>query len=394
MSETRAKGPLPIYIAKGARVYVSGLLSLAIPFYLDTLGYSLLFQGIALSAILGGGAVSNLALTYFDRRISRRRTLQLFSLLMMASGIVFAYSTSPLPLLAACLIGNISTTGTEAGPFQSVEAGVLPDLVPTKGAVRAFGKYNLIGYTAAAAGALTAVALGLSGGDPGAYKLLFIGFALVGVLLFVLYGMLGEMGGRGSARPGLGSLSPKARRDVFVLSGLFSVDAFGGTFVSQYLLSTWFRIAYGLPLESLGVIFAVAQVVSAGSTYAAAIVAERLGNLRTMVYTHILSNLFLVSIALSGSLPFSLGFFFLRQSFSQMDVPTRQALMSEMFVSEERVVAYAITNTVRTGGAFSGGPVAAGLLALGLVSGLIYTAGITKTAYDIAIYSVYGKKYR
>ncbi len=389
-----AAGPFPVYVAKGARVYVSGLLSIIIPFYLSVLHYDLFFQGLALVAILAGGAVSNLSLTYFENTLGRGGLLQLFSLLMLAAGAILAIASSPVPILVACFIGNISTTGTEAGPFQSIEAGILPDLVGEAGVVRAFGRYNLIGYAAAAVGTLTSSVPDAYGSDPQAFRWLFAGFGLVGLLLFVIYRGLGTVGTATNSKPGLNNLGPEARKEVVRLSGLFSLDAFGGVFVSQYLLSTWFRLTFGLPLTSLAPIFFTASVIAAVSTYGAALIAERIGNLRTMVYTHLVSSAFLLMIALGGSLAVSLAFLFLRQSFSQMDVPTRQALMAEMFQKTERVSAYAFTNTVRSAGQVFGGPVAASLLGAGFASGLLFAGGSTKIVYDLLVFSTYRKRFR
>ena len=369
-------------------------MSIVIPFYLRTLGYSLFFQGVALVAILAGGAFSNVAVVYLDSALGRRRLLQAFSGLMLASGATLALSTNAAVILAACFLGNISSTGTEAGPFQSIEAGVLPDLAPGRAAVNAFGRYNLIGYSAAALGQLTSAGPGMLGNAPAAFQAVFIGFALVGVLLLAIYtGVNGLERGR-STHPGLEHLGVQARKDVVRLSGLFSLDAFGGVFVSTYLLSIWFSVTFGLALTALGPLFFVASVLAAASTYGAALIARRIGNLRTMVYTHLTSAVFLFLMAVAGSLGLALLFLLLRQSFSQMDVPTRQALMSEMFTREERVQAYAVTNTMRTGGSLAGGPVSATILGLGLVSGLLFAGFGTKVVYDLLTFASFRKRYR
>jgi len=383
-----------MYFAKGFRVFVSGLLSIVLPFYLKVLGYGPILQGLALVAILAGNALSNIAVTHLDASVGRRRLLQYFSLLMVLAGAVLAVSTSPLAILLACFIGNISTTGTEAGPFQSIEAGTLPDLAPGGETVKAFGRYNLIGYAAAALGQLSSAGPGAFGNSQASFQAIFVGFSLVGAILFVVYSRLQGLDAGQDSRPGLASLSGQAKRDVTVLSALFSVDAFGGVFVTTYLLSIWFNSTYGLQLEALGTIFFVASVAAAASTYGAALIAIRIGNLRTMVYTHLLSSSLLVLMGLAGSLPLALVFLFLRQSFSQMDVPTRQALMTEMFQREERVQAYAVTNTLRSGGSFFGGPVAAGILGLGAVSAIPFVGGGTKIAYDLLTFASYRKKYR
>ncbi len=389
-------GALQIYVAKGARVFVFGMLSILIPLYLNALGYSSFFFGLTLVVILAGNVFSNLVLTYFEWKIGKRRLLLAFSLLMVGSGLLLAFAANPALILVACFIGNISTTGTEAGPFQSVEAGILPELARSVDPVNAFGKYNMVGYAASAAGALAVGVQGILPGGLTVYRALFVVYGLVGVLLLVLYATLGGLAsGKAEAmRPGLGSLSSTARRDVISLSGLFSIDAFGGSFVSQTVLSYWFLASYGVQSTGLSAIFFTTNVIVAFSVYAAALVAKRFGNLRTMVYTHLASNAFLVGIPLAGSLAGSLAFLILRQSVSQMDVPTRQALMAEMFGRDERVAAYAVTNTARSVAAFAGGPVNAALLALNLLSGLIFAGGFSKIAYDVSIYGVYRKRFR
>jgi MFS family permease len=387
-------GSLPIYLTKGARVYVSGLLSITLPFYLKLIGYGPLFQGLVLVAIIAGNAVSNVAVTYLDWAVGRRRLLQAFSLLMVVAGATLALETSAVPILAACFLGNISSTGTEAGPFQSIEAGTLPELSPNQASVRVFGRYNLIGYSAAAIGQLTSAGPGILGNTLASFQAIFIGFAVVGALLLVIYSQVHGLEAAFAARPGLVNLSSQGRKDVVRLSGLFSLDAFGGVFVTTYLLSIWFNSTYGLQLEGLGPIFFAATLIAAASTYGAALIAVRLGNLRTMVYTHLVSGAFLVLMGLAGSLLPALAFLFLRQSLSQMDVPTRQALMTEMFQREERVQAYTVTNTFRSTGSLFAGPVAAEILGLGLVSTVPFAGGVTKMAYDLITFLSYRKRYR
>ncbi len=387
-------GILRVYTAKGARVFVSGLLSILIPVYLHSLGYPASFVFLALVAISAGNAVSNVAVTYFQRSFGTKRFLLLFGSLTAASGLLLAWSQAPALILLACLIGNVSTTGTEAGPFQSIEAGVLPELTRAKEPVKAFGTYNLIGYAASAAGAYSAGAPSAVPGGLEVYRAIFLGYALVGVLLVFLYSSLRGIESERVRTAGLGNMGKESRKEVARLSGLFSVDAFGGSFVATYVLSYWFLIVYGLDSAGLAEIFTVTNVIVAISAYAAVPIARRLGNLRTMVYTHLVSNVFLLGIPLAGSLVGSLTFLFLRQSLSQMDVPTRQALMTEMFPKDERVPAYAVTNTARTVATFAGSPVITVMFTAGLLSGPILSGGISKIAYDIAVYLTYRRRFR
>jgi MFS family permease len=232
-------------------------------------------------------------------------------------------------------------------------------------------------------------------GGLGVYHGLFFGFAVVGLLLFFLYSSIRSTAfSLPSARSGLGSLGERARKDLTRISFLFSVDAFGGSFVSVYVLTSWFLLTYGVSSVGLGTIFSVTSVITAASVYVAASIGLRLGNLRTMVYTHLISNLLLIGMPLAGALAPALLLLFLRQGLSQMDVPTRQALMAEMFQSDERVTAFALSNTARSVASFAGGPVNTGLLALGALSGVLFVGGFSKIGYDLAIFYSYRKRYR
>jgi predicted MFS family arabinose efflux permease len=320
--------------------------------------------------------------------------LLVFSALTAVSGAALALFDSPVPILLACIVGNISTTGTEAGPFQSVEAGVLPDLVPEGKAGRAFGVYNFVGYTASALGALTLYVPGSESNNVGVFRLLFLGFSGVGVILFAIYAKLpGVRSEPPTPSEDLRGPGPDAKTDVTNLSALFSIDAFGGSFVSQYLLSYWLNLAFGIPNSTLGIIFFFTTFVSAASIYPASVLGERFGNLKTMVYTHVASNVFLLLVAISSTAFVAVFFLFIRQAFSQMDVPTRQALMVEMFRRDDRVPAYAVTNTVRSVGAFFGGPVTTALLGAGLAVGLLYFGGVSKLLYDGLVYRQYRNRF-
>jgi len=358
------------------------------------LGYSALYVGVALTTILAGNAFFNILLTWYGDYLGRKRSLLVFSLLVIVSGVLVS-STIFLPLiLLGLFLGNISTTGTEAGPFQSIETGVLPILEPEERRNRAFGVYNFIGYGASSIGAFAASAPDYFQDSLLASRLLYLVYGLVGVLLLVIYRRIGNIESQetGPKKIGLGNVRPEARRDITKLSFFYSIDAFGGSLVSQFVLSYWFNQVYKVSLSSLGEIFLAVNVVTAFSTLAAPVLAERLGNLRTMVSTHLLSNVFLIMVPLAGSFLAAIAFLFLRQSVSQMDVPTRQAFMAQLFTDQERVPANAITNTSRSLSGTLGGPLTAIMFAVGATSLPILTGGFSKILYDVLVFHSYRKK--
>ena len=382
-----------IFISKASRASVSSLLSILTPIYLTRLGYSALYVGVALTTILAGNAFFNIILTWYGDYLGRRRSLLVFSLLVVVSGVLLS-STIFLPLiLLGLFLGNISTTATEAGPFQSIETGILPILVSKGKENRAFGVYNFIGYGASSIGAFAASAPDYFQDSLLGSRLLYFVYGLVGILLLVVYRKLENIESQetGPRKISPGNVRPEARRDITKLSFFYSVDAFGGSLVSQFVLSYWFSQVYKVSLSSLGVIFLVVNVVTAFSTLAAPVLAERLGNLRTMVY-HLLSNVFLIMVPLAGSFLAALVFLFLRQSISQMDVPTRQAFMAQLFTDQERVPANAITNTSRSLSGTLGGPITAILFSVGAASLPILTGGFSKILYDLLIFHSYKNK--
>ncbi len=382
-----------IFAAKASRVFASGLLSVMTPIYLDLLGYSSLYVGAFVMVIVAGNVFSNLVLSRYERRFGRRPFILLFSALMTAAGLLLFLTTSTALLLLAFFIGNISTTGTEAGPFQSIETGVLPSLVAPARINRTFGAYNVLGYGAASIGALAASIPAYLQNSLTVFSLLYLVYAVIGLLLFVLYlGLRGIEAPRDGPGKRDGQLSAKARKDVTRISALYSVDAFGGSFVTQSLLTYWFFLAYHVTLGDLGIVFFVVNVITAISIFAASLIAERFGNLRTMVVTHLLSSVFLTAIPFAGSLTVALLLLFLRQSVSQMDVPTRQAFMAELFEYRDLVRANATTNTFRSAAGLFGGPISGVLYAAGFASFPIVTAGVSKILYDLAIYSAYRKE--
>ena len=383
-----------IFISKASRASVSSLLSILTPIYLTRLGYSALYVGVALTTILAGNAFFNIILTWYGDYLGRRRSLLVFSLLVVVSGVLLS-STIFLPLiLLGLFLGNISTTATEAGPFQSIETGILPILVSKGKENRAFGVYNFVGYGASSIGAFAASAPDYFQDSLLGSRLLYFVYGLIGILLLVVYRKVKNIESQetGPRKIGTGNVRPEARRDITKLSLFYSVDAFGGSLVSQFVLSYWFSQVYKVSLSSLGVIFLVVNVVTAFSTLAAPVLAERLGNLRTMVSTHLLSNVFLIMVPLAGSFLAALVFLFLRQSISQMDVPTRQAFMAQLFTDQERVPANAITNTSRSLSGTLGGPITAILFSVGAASLPILTGGFSKILYDLLVFHSYKNK--
>jgi hypothetical protein len=260
--------------------------------------------------------------------------------------------------------------------------------------VRVFGWYNVFAFLPAAAGAAAAGAwLGWelrSGLDEVlAQKRMLLAYAGAGVVLSVLYLLLARSIGPArseAAGEPLGALGlGRSRRHVFELAGLQAVDALGGGFIMQALLAYWFHVRFGAGPEALGALFFGTNLLSALSFLVAARVAEKVGLLNTMVFTHLPSNVLLLLVPLMPSFPAAAAVLLARHLLSQMDVPTRQAYTMALVAPEERPAAAGLMASVRAL-AQACAPALSGLTMTLAAPAPFLLAGGLKIAYDLGLF--------
>ncbi len=322
------------------------------------------------------------------------------SLLMVFAGVLFAMTGNFLLLLFAATIGVISPSGNEVGPFLSIEQAALSHIVPDERRTGVFAWYNLAGSFATALGALSGGLLAqtlqnLGMGPRGSYRLIVIAYAAAGMVLAFLFTRLsraievprtGDVPGSYSKVQRLLGLHT-SKRVVFKLSALFSLDAFAGGFVLQSIVAYWFHVRFNAEPAVLGAIFFGANILAGLSALTAARVAARIGLVRTMVYTHIPSNVLLILVPLMPNLPLAVTMLLLRYSISQMDVPTRQSYTMAVVEPDERSAAAGITGIARTTGASLSPVVTGPLLAqASLLNVPFYLSGVLKIIYDLMLY--------
>jgi len=287
------------------------------------------------------------------------------------------------PALAG-IVGNMTVGAGEVGPFLSLEQAMIPQTTRTDRRTLAFSAYNLIGYGASSAGALLSGLQNYVGYTP-----LFVGYLLSGLIEAVLYASLSRQVEPNPNRPRTSVISAAGRRIVFKLSSLFAIDSFGGGFIGQSILSYYFYLRFGLDLATLGLIFFATQLVTALSFLVSERIARRVGLLRTMVFTHIPSNVLLIAVALAPTPLLAVGVLLGRQSLSQMDVPARQSYVVSIVDEADRTAAAGLTNSIRTFSS-SVSPSLAGYALANLWIGTpLAVAGILKLTYDFLIYKVF-----
>jgi predicted MFS family arabinose efflux permease len=177
----------------------------------------------------------------------------------------------------------------------------------------------------------------------------------------------------------------ESRRVVLKLAALFSIDSFGGGFVVQSLLVLWLYRRFHLDERTAAAVFFVAGTLSAFSQILSPRVAARIGLIRTMVYTHLPANIFLILAGLMPTAPLSIMFLLLRMAVSQMDVPARQAFVMAVVPPEERTAASSVTNVPRSLAAGLAPLIAGALLKKTTFGWPLVIGGALKAIYDIVL---------
>jgi MFS family permease len=389
-----------LFSTRLVRMFAYGFLSVVLVLYLAKLGLSEGLIGLMLSLALIGDAAISLWMTTNADRFGRRRILIVGAGLMLFAAVLFALTDNVVLLLFAAIVGVISPSGYEVGPFLAVEQSALSQIIPDERRTPVFAWYNLVGSFATATGALgggifsqSLQQVGISPAN--SYRAVVIGYGAIGLLLAALFTRLSplvETAISDSLPAGYRLGLHRSRGVVLKLSALFGLDAFAGGFVVQSLVAYWFHVRFGVEPATLGGIFFGANILAGISALAAARVAARIGLVNTMVFTHLPSNFLLMLVPLMPNLWLATLVLFVRFSISQMDVPPRQSYTMAVVAPDERSAAAGVTGIARSiGAAISPGLAGAFLSSPTLFGAPFFVAGGLKVVYDLLLYRSFAR---
>jgi len=390
-----------LFATRIIRLFAYGAMSVVLALYLVSGGFTKQQVGRLISFTLLGDVVVTLLISTTADSLGRRRMLVLGAGLMVMAGLVFAMTRNPVLLIVAAFIGIVSPNGNEIGPFLSLEQASLTDVIPASSRTQVFAWYNLVGSFSTALGALAggnlARALQRSGwSDWASYRVIIFAYAAFGLILaglFLLISPRVEVKTSGTAQQQTGKPQfglHKSKSVVFKLAGLFSIDAFGGGFVGQSILILWFATRWQADSAMLGTIFFWANLLAGLSALSASWVASKIGLIKTMVFTHLPSNILLMLVPLMPSLPLAIIMLLLRFSISQMDVPTRQSYTMAVVSPDERSAAAGVTSIARSIGSAISPTLAGMLIANPILMGIpFFIGGGLKIIYDVTLYRMF-----
>ncbi|KAJ3054551.1 hypothetical protein HK097_001529 [Rhizophlyctis rosea] len=432
---------------RAVRLFAYGTIGIFLALYLKRLGFTDTQIGLFLSLTLAGDAVLSFVVSANADHLGRRLMLVAGAILMTISGAAFAtvdlfVKGAPLfwALTALGVIGVISPSGNEVGPFMPVEQSILSNSVSFEKRTSLFAYYAFLGALATAGGSFTAgwLVQFLSQGPwqipiLSAYRIVISTYAVLGIVLFALFCCVSsnveiERGtdeerarlvdnaaaGQGSAagaeevvaqngagaaevgaaaanvasrRPGRGFyVRPESRKIVVTMCALFALDSFGSGAVTASWVSYWLNSRFGVEEGHLGTILSTANIIAAISSLFSGAVARRLGLVNTMVFTHLPANVFVLLLPFSPNLPTASALIWLRYSMSQMDVAPRQAYIASVVAPEDRTTVLGLCNLAKTVGNCLG-PLLTGVLAeSGMFDAAFWVGGGVKIVYDLLIW--------
>lgn len=372
--------------ARTLRGFADGFASVLLARYLVALGFSGVQVGVIVTATLLGSAVLTLVAGFRLTRYGARRVLLAACALMAATGVGFGTLTMFTALVIVGFVGTLNPSGGDVSLFLPTEQAAIAHLTEAADRPHVFGIYNLAGALAGAVGAL-ASALPERIAHAGGWNVLhverlsFLIYVVTALAAFAVYAPMRDTLPGPSVRTGL----HKSRRVVFKLSALFAIDSAGGGFALQSLLVLYLFVRFKLSPTATGATLAATGVLSAFSQLASARIANRIGLVRTMVFTHLPANACLIAAGIVPNAAAAIALLLVRSALSQMDVPARQALVMRLVDPDERAAAASVTNVPRSLGSAATPALAGLLLDRSHFGWPLIIAGAMKATYDLLL---------
>lgn len=374
-----------ILVNRAIRSLAHGFLAVLFGIYLKEIGFQIFYIGLLLSITLIGSSIFTIIASKLSVNFGIRKMI-LISLILSIFGLsIFLITENFYALILGTVIAFLSPTGRELGPFLSLDQAYLPHTADSRHRTRLFSIYNIISGLSSSIGFLMASLpiflqkyLGLE--KIASFKFMFLLYIIINIISLLLYSRISEV--KFSAEKV--KLSKKTKKIVTKLCILYAMDSFSGGFIVESIVSLWFNTTFNLSISVISLVFAIGKLLESVSFYISHKISEIMGLIKTMAFTHFISNIFIILVPFSPNMYIAIIFYSMYMLFSQMDVPPRQSYIVAIVEPEEKPIAASYTNVTRVIATSVGPAISGKLLHLTYFSPFVF-AGVIKIIYDIAL---------
>ncbi|GAB1312650.1 hypothetical protein MFIFM68171_02860 [Madurella fahalii] len=417
-----------IILCRSCRMFAYGASSLILALFFAELGFPDSRIGLFMTLTLAGDVVLSLLLTLVADHVGRRRTLLGGSLLMIASGATFALWENYWVLLGAAVVGVISATGGDFGPFRAIEESIVSELTTPATRADVLVWYVTMSSLGSSVGTVLSgriiewlrVREGWTLLD--AYHGCFWLYAVMGGVNLACNVILSErcelrkavpQADEGEAEPLLrqmpsgpervgdgketnneqaswvSQISHETLSIMAVLWFLLMVDSLADGMASMSLTTYYMDQKFHLPKSMFGDVLSVSYLLASCSTIFAGPLARYIGLVNTMVFTHIPSSAAVLLFPLPQSVPVTFALLLLRVGLNNMDQAPRAALIAAVVRPQERTAVMGITGMLRTLASTTGPSITGVLAGSNLFRVAFIVAGTLRFAYDVGLFAMF-----
>ena len=375
------------------RAFGDGFVSVLLPLHLLELGFSAVQVGVIATATMLGSAALTLLVGLIAYKLNLRELLIRCSILTVITGLGFTFVHDFWPLLVVAFIGTLNPSSGDVSVFLPTEQALLPRTVSD---TRAHRSLRPLRHDRVAGRRLRRARLRLAGMDrtplaastfEQAVDVMFLLYAALGVGAFFLYHRLSpELEPQGPAEK---APLKESKSIVYKLAALFSLDSFASGFAVQSMIALWLFQKFELSAGTTGTIFFFTGLLTSVSYLAAAPLARRIGLVRTMVFTHLPANGFLLLAPFMPTVELAVACLLIRSLLSNMDVPARTSYVMAVVTPAERPAAASVTNVPRSLAAAIGPTFSGYLLNMSTFGWPLVIAGTLKVVYDLTLLKMF-----
>ncbi|EGW35141.1 uncharacterized protein SPAPADRAFT_133256 [Spathaspora passalidarum NRRL Y-27907] len=414
---SKAGSDVAIIIAlRMIRLIGFGATSLILALYMKALNITEEYIGFFMTLTFIGDLVSSFLLAIIADQVGRKKMLILCSLMMALTGIVFSFVDNFYVLTVVAVLGILTPSGVEVGPFRTIEQSSIASLVPHRDRSDIYAWYTFLGMFCGAFGSFLAGALVHTVNETYgyslvfSYKCVFMAYALLSLISFVLCIFLSSNLEPAKTEPIsesdsentqlipevptksklssfrlLPHLSPHTYLIVLKLSLLFGLDAFASSLTPTSWISFYLKNKFDIPTTYLGSVFFTTGIVSAFTSLFSTSLTKRWGAVVTMVATHLPASMLLTFVPFPSSFVMTMAILVIRASTQSMDVAPKHVFLATLVADADRTAVFGFVNVVKTLAQVIGPSIVGFMTQKGLQWITFVIAGCLKTTYDIGI---------